>query len=907
MKKFALAGNPNCGKTTLFNSLTGSTAHVGNWPGVTVDKKEGVYKKCAEPISIIDLPGIYSLSPYTPEEVISRNYILDEKPDCVINIVDATNLERNLYLTTQIMEIDVPVVIALNMMDAVEKSGDKIDAGLLESKIGLPVAEISALKGKGLDELMNRAYEACQKKRKGCTVLHDSNLAHLIGDVKIALEGQGVDNPLFHAIKLAELDEIEVKNHPDSIKMVEDFKSTFNDDVFGNDFEAVVADSRYKYISKNYSSALTRKASKDKPCGTKETLTKSDKIDRVLTHKVWGIPIFLIVLFLIFHLTFSEDLLYLGAGGVFDKEIYAYDSNGQAITAYYDADGNILDTLIDENGNIVALYNSEGVEYTVFFDEDGRESDLVLDGEGRIEEIAAIPYAYDGNKNPVKVFYDADGNELVKLTDANGELLTLYNADGTAYAKFYNADGYEAELIVNEDGEFDGLAFVNGVDEFLSEVSVHTFFGYEEGVFSPGVILFNTLDFLTALINTAVGDALAQSPAWVSGFVCDGVLGGLFAILSFLPQILLLFLFFSILEDSGYMARVAFILDRIFRKFGLSGRAFMPMIMGFGCSIPAMVNTRTLADRNERISTIRVIPFFSCGAKLPILTAIAGAIVQFFGVGNADAITYGMYVLGIAVAILTVLLMRNTSMKGAVPPFIMELPSYHAPQPKNLMLHLWDKTKHFIKKAFTIILASTIVIWFVSHFSWGWTYLDDAQINGSILAGLGQLIQPIFTPLGFGSQLGSWGWVFVVAAITGLIAKENVIATFATLAACITAGFSANDSLEGVDSVVQMITATGVTVPALIAFIAFNMTTIPCFAAVATAKAELPDKKSFNFTLLFWIATSYTVGTIIYLIGSWWWTCFIFIAIAAVAITLIVLNNKGKLPKIKLPFPKAKG
>lgn len=309
MIKFALAGNPNCGKTTLFNSLTGSTAHVGNWPGVTVDKKEGVYKKCAEPISIVDLPGIYSLSPYTPEEVISRNFILDEKPDCIINIIDATNLERNLYLTTQIMEIDVPIVIALNMMDAVEKNGDKIDPAKLEEKIGLPVVAISALKEEGLDALMQRAYEICKSDRQGSTVLDGTQLMHLIRDCKIALEGQKVDNTLFHAIKLVELDEIEVAMHPESAKMVEEFKQTFEDDTFGSDFEAIVADSRYKYISKNYSTVVVKNKN-----GEKERLSRSDRADKVLTHKLWGIPIFLLILFAIFHLTFSENFLFIGYG-----------------------------------------------------------------------------------------------------------------------------------------------------------------------------------------------------------------------------------------------------------------------------------------------------------------------------------------------------------------------------------------------------------------------------------------------------------------------------------------------------------------------------------------------------------------------------------------------------------------
>ncbi len=860
MKRFALAGNPNCGKTTLFNNLTGSTAHVGNWPGVTVDKRTGVYKKCAEPVEIVDLPGIYSLSPYTPEEVIARNYILDEKPDCIINIVDATNLERNLYLTTQVMEIDVPVVIALNMMDEVEKLGNKIDEKLLEERLGVPVVKISALKETGLEELMKRAYAFSQKERKGATVLESSALSHLIGDVKIALKGQGVENPLFHAVKLVENDSIEAEMHKETLPMIEEFKNTFEDDVFGDDFEALVADARYKYISKYFAPVLTKKQKKF-------SMTKSDKIDKVLTHRVWGIPIFLVILFLVFHLTFSEDLLYLGAGGVFDKEVVAYTATQEVVT------------------------EDDFVPGAIYYDEDGNEVEAVFYGDEFVE-LAPVPYAYDKDGNKIETFYDADGNELTVLQDDEGEQLDLYDANGVKYETFYNADGWECALVLNDDGEFEDVEFVSEIDAFRSEISVHTFFGYEESVFSPGVILFNVMDTFTGFLSACMSEAMADAPAWASGLVVDGILGGLFSVLSFLPQILLLFLFFSILEDSGYMARVAFILDRIFRRFGLSGRAFMPMIMGFGCSIPAMTNTRTLADDKERTATIRVIPFFSCSAKLPILTAIAGGIVQFFGIGNADLITYAMYLLGIVVAIASVIIMRSTTMKGEVPPFIMELPTYHLPQFKALMIHLFDKAKHFIKKAFTIILASTIVIWFISHFSWNWQYLEDAEMNLSILAGLGGLLQPIFTPLGFGSQLGSFGWVFVVAAVTGLIAKENVIATFGTLAACISAGFSANEALGGVDSVVQMITATGITVPALIAFIAFNMTTIPCFAAVATAKAELPNKKSFNMTLLFWVATSYVVATMIYLIGSWWWTAFIFAAAIAAAVVGIVLYNK---------------
>ena len=749
MKKFALAGNPNCGKTTLFNLLTGSTAYVGNWPGVTVEKREGTYKKGAEPALIVDLPGIYSLSPYTPEEVISRNYILDERPDCVINIVDATNLERNLYLTTQLMEIDVPMVIALNMMDAVEKAGDKIDAAELERKIGIPVVRISALRGTGIKELMDRAIKASKTPRKGETVLEDSPVAHLVKDVSIALEGQKVVSPLFHAVKLSELDELETKAHPELVPTVNAFKATFSDDVFGGDLEAVVADARYKYISANFTSVVTKKNKKEK-------LTRSDRADKVLTHRIWGIPIFLVILFAVFHLTFSENFLFLNGFG---------------------------------EGWMPSL------------------EDLGMDTENFWVRVLACVY------------------------------------DGT--------------------------------------------------VFSPGCILNNLWnDIIVGELFGLIGQGIEQIPVeWVAGFLGNGVLEGIAAVLSFLPWILVLFLFFSILEDSGYMARVAFILDRIFRKFGLSGRAFMPMIMGFGCSIPATINTRTLADDNERTATIRVIPFFSCGAKLPILTAVAGAIVASFGVANADLITYAMYLLGIVTAIVCVLLMRSTTMRGDVPPFIMELPAYHAPRFSSLMIHLWDKTKHFVKKAFTIILASTIIIWVISHFSPTLEFLSDERINESILANFGRLVQPLLTPVGFGAQLGEWGWVFAVAAVTGLIAKENVISTFATLAACITGAALAEDE-SGITYVQAMIDATGIGIPGLIAFVAFNMTTIPCFAATATARAELPKGK-FGWTLLFWVATSYVVSMAVYLVGTWWWTVFLFAAVAAIVILSIVLYNKN--------------
>ncbi len=780
MLKVALAGNPNCGKTTLFNALTGSTAHVGNWPGVTVERRSGVYnKKGDNPIEIVDLPGIYSLSPYTPEEVISRNYIIDGddqgKPDCVINIVDASNLERNLYLTTQLMEMNIPVVVALNMMDILEKNGDILDSEKLSQVLGVPVVPVSALKETNIQELMEITLEEGSKERKGCSVLENCKVWNIINEVKDSLINEDVTHALYHAIKIVENDSIEIENHKNETKIVENKKQEINDEIFGNDLEAIVADTRYKFIQNNCSTCLTKaevKVETDKNGKVKEKLTKSDKIDKVLTHRVIGLIIFAVVLFLIFHLTFGEDLFYLGAMGVF--------------------------------------------------------------GEGK------TPFL-----------------------------------EGTAW---------------------EGLLFTGS------------------SIQSPGVFLQSCLtgltDWLTELTRNGLDNLGASN--WAIALVCDGLEAGIFSVLSFLPQILLLFAFFAFLEDSGYMARVAFILDRMFRKFGVTGRAFMPMIMGFGCSVPAMTNTRTLATERERIATIRVIPFFSCSAKLPILTACAGAIVTQFGFKNADLITYGMYLTGIVVAIFAIILMRNTTLKGETAPFIMELPSYRLPKFKALLLHVWDKGKHFVKKAFTIILVSNLVIWFLQSFTPSLQFIEyDEEIgfltelttNDSILANIGRSFQFLFTPLGFGSQLGSFGWVFAVGAITGLIAKENVIATFAMLGAVV-GNLAIKDpdfagTIEGATDVARMISATGINAPGLLAFIVFNMTTIPCFAAVATAKAEL-KKGTLKNTIAFWLIASYVSASAFYLIGTWWWTVFIYIALIALVIICIVLKNKKEAKKLNL-------
>lgn len=722
--KFALAGNPNCGKTTLFNSLTGATAHVGNWPGVTVDKREGVYKKLGEKVQIVDLPGIYSLSPYTPEEVVSRNFILDEKPDCVINVVDATNLERNLYLTTQILEIDVPVIIALNMMDAVEERGDKIRIEDLEKTFGVPVVEISALKNKNTAKLMERAYETAEKPRKGFSALKEGALSSLVETTAAALEKEGVLSPLFHAVKLIEADEIEVAAHPEANKIASDLKAAFPDDEFEGDFEAMVADGRYKYISAKFGKTVIRNKKRG-------SLTKSDKIDRVMTHKIWGIPIFLVIMFVVFHLVFSEDLLFLN--GIF------------------------------------------GLEIT--------------------------------NETAVNVF---------------------------------TGMGYEGEALA--------------------------------GIPSPGVFLQSWMGFVTGKIIELFQSFMPEG-TWYTGLVCDGILTGLDAVCSFLPQVLLLFLFMSIMEDSGYMARIAFIMDRAFRKFGLSGKAFIPLLMGFGCSVPAMMGAKTLEDERERDMTIRLTPFFSCGAKAPIwsMLALVGVIAGTFW---GDIFVFTIYLLGIAMAIVCALIMKLFSKNYEVPPFIMELPAYHAPQFKNLMAHLWEKLKHYVYKAATIITASIIVIWFLQNFGIEDGKFGMVAIENSILAAIGTALKYVFYPLGF--TQGENGWMYAVASLTGLVAKEDVVATMAVLLG----------TGEAEEEIAMAITLSA---PALYSFAAYNLFTVPCMAAVATARGE-STKKGFRITLAWWLLASYVISAVIYWVGMLYTVSLVGGIIVTVAIIALVVG-----------------
>ncbi|MDR1939263.1 MAG: ferrous iron transport protein B [Clostridiales bacterium] len=715
--KFALAGNPNSGKTTLFNSLTGSTAHVGNWPGVTIDKRSGFYKKGGGNVEIIDLPGIYSLSPYTPEEVVSRNFLLDEKPDCIINIVDSTNLERNLYLTTQLLELDVPVVIALNMTDALKKEGGEIDAAELERLFGVPSVKISALVGDGLDLLMQRAVNAAKQKRAGRSVLDSGKCAGVINAIKELYIKDNISNPLFHAVKLVENDGIETAANAAFAAKAEELKKGVETGVFEGDFEGLIADARYRYISENL--AAVQKKPAPRAVGF---LTKSDKIDRVLTHKVWGIPIFLLIMLGVFHITFGENFLFLGGW------------------------------LIPES--------------------------------------------------------------------------------------------------------FDSAIFGSGA------------------LNSPGVIIFNLMDAATSRLGEVVSSALPEG-MWYTSMISDGLFGGVFAVLSFVPQILVLFLFLSILEDSGYMARVAFIMDRAFRRFGLSGKAFMPLVMCFGCAVPGIMATRTLENKEERQRAIFLTPFFSCGAKLPIWAAFAGVFAMYRGL-NAELTVFSMYILGIVVAIVSAFLLKATIIKGETPPFIMELPSYRAPKPKNTIIHLWQKLKHYVIRAGTIIAAATVVIWFLSSFSFSFEWVGaDGNPEGSILGLISKYVfRWVFYPLGF--AMGENGWMFVVATLTGLIAKEVVVATMGVFA-----GMDGDEALETegselggtalggvIISVGGMLGGLNVAIPAMFAFMAFNLLSVPCMAAVAAARSELNDKKMLFKAIAFWIITAYAVSLVIFWVGT---------------------------------------
>ncbi len=679
--RIALAGNPNCGKTTLFNDITGSKQHVGNWPGVTVEQKTGKYKKNKE-VEIIDLPGIYSLSPYSAEEIVARDYIVDEKPDVLIDIVDGTNIERNLYLTLQVLETKIPTVIALNMMDEVEATGTKIDVKKLSQLLGVPVVPIVARSGKGIDELMKEAQNIASSNKYSELDVFSPQIKNYIEKLVCLIsenDNQGQiktsnSYELWQAIKILEEDEVVIEKLPENKKeKINSIISKANED-FNGDTEAEIADQRYKFISKVVNKTVTKKVN----INGKRQETKSDKIDKVLTNRFAAIPAFLVIMYALFAITFGEGPL--------------------------------------------------------------------------------------------------------------------------------------------------------GV-----------------GVWLQGIVC----DFWDGPLTETIMGAISSMGAaeWAMSLVGDGILAGVGGVVSFLPQILVLFLLMSFLEDSGYMARVAFVMDRIFRKFGLSGKSFIPLLMGYGCSVPALMASRTLESEKDRKLTMMITPFMSCGAKLPIYLMFAATLFAGY---NQTLIIYSIYMIGIVVAVVSALILSKTLFKGETSNFIMELPQYRIPTFKSVLIHAWEKVKGFAIKAGTIILASTILIWFLSNFN----FSGMCEMEDSILASLGNMIAWIFTPLGFGD------WRAAVGVVTGWIAKENIVSTFGVLFgatdAIAEAAMEGAAALPGISAVFTKASA--------FAYMTFNLLCMPCFAAVGAIKREMGSWKWTGITVAFQMVVAYIVALIVYML-----------------------------------------
>ncbi len=748
--KIALAGNPNCGKTTLFNALTGSNQFVGNWPGVTVEKKEGKLKGHKDVI-ITDLPGIYSLSPYTLEEVVARNYLIHERPDAIINIIDGTNIERNLYLSTQIMELGIPVIMAVNMMDLVEKSGDKIHIDKLKKKLGCEVVEISALKGTGIQKAAEKAVALAESK-KSVTPVHEFQ-----EDVEAAIhaveERLGSSVPesqkRFFAIKLLEKDDKikeQMTNVPDVSREIKVLEDKFDDDT-----ESIITNERYVYISSIIGLCCTKNKTKK--------LTTSDKIDRIVTNRWLALPIFAVIMWLVYYVSVST------VGG------WATDWANDGVFG----DGwHLFGIGTSSYENAAAVY-SRADQIVAAVDEDGKVTSVdIVDDEDKVIET-------------------------VKISDS------------------VVAD---AEKVV-EAGEPDPADY---------------------GVWVPGVpvVIESGLD--------AIGCA-----DWLKGLILDGIVAGVGAVLGFVPQMLVLFIFLAFLEACGYMARVAFIMDRIFRKFGLSGKSFIPMLIGTGCGVPGVMASRTIENDRDRKMTIMTTTFIPCGAKLPIIALIAGALFN-----GASWVAPSAYFVGIAAIICSGIILKKTKLFAGDPaPFVMELPAYHMPTVSNVLRSMWERAWSFIKKAGTIILLSTIVLWFLMNFGWvdgSFGMLEAEQLNDSILSKIGSIIAPLFIPLGWGD------WKMAVAAVTGLIAKENVVGTFGVL-------FGFAEVAENGNEVWGQL-AGSMTQIAAYSFLVFNLLCAPCFAAMGAIKREMNNTKWFWTAIGYQCGLAYVVSLCIYQLGN---------------------------------------
>ena len=803
--KIALAGNPNCGKTTLFNALTGSNQFVGNWPGVTVEKKEGKLKGNKD-VTITDLPGIYSLSPYTLEEVVARNYLINEKPDAIINIIDGTNIERNLYLSTQIMELGIPVIMAVNMVDLLERNGITLNASKLSEKLGCEVVEISALKGTGIREAADKAVKLAKAGKVNQSVHKFDDGVETVIDAVKAKMGSDVaeEQKRFFAIKLLERDDKIgqlMKNVPDVSAEIDKLEKDFDDDT-----ESIITNERYVYIS----SIIDDCVKKNK----KEKLTTSDKIDKIVTNRILALPIFAVVMFLVYYISmvtvgtaatdwandglFGDGFHLFGIGTSAYEEVAEEYGDSDAIIAAY------VESLGDDGETIADAIDTEADDY---------DSDNAVKA---LEELKTMVTPSDS------VEYTIEDEETLETTDeeANSEDITA-----------------AIDLAIKYDGAAPDPA--------------------DYGVWVPGipVIIGNGLEAI-------------HCADWLQGLILDGIVAGVGAVLGFVPQMLVLFIFLAFLESCGYMARVAFIMDRIFRKFGLSGKSFIPMLIGSGCG--GIMASRTIENERDRRMTIMTTTFIPCGAKTPFIAMIAGAIF-----GGSAWVATSAYFIGMAAIICSGIILKKTKLFAGDPaPFVMELPPYHIPTVGNVLRSMWERGWSFIKKAGTIILLSTIVVWFTTYFGFidgGFHMLSEDEIDHSILAYIGNAIAWIFIPLGWGN------WQATVASITGLVAKENIVGTMGIL--------YGGGELSTYAELAKQFTAL-----AGFSFLTFNLLCAPCFAAIGAIKREMNSAKWTWTAIGYQCGYAYIVSLCIYNIGSlftgkvtgigWLW---VIVAIALVA------------------------
>ena len=788
--RIALAGNPNSGKTTLFNALTGSNQFVGNWPGVTVEKKEGKLKK-HDGVIVTDLPGIYSLSPYTLEEVVARNYLIAERPDAILNIIDGTNLERNLYLTTQLTELGIPVVIAINMMDIVKKNGDKIDTAELSRQLGCKVVEISALKGTGVMEAAEAAIDAAKNAKTVPQHTFSGCVEHAIAHIEeAAVHNLPEEQQRWYAIKIFERDDKvldALKIDPATMAHIEkDIKAA--EEEMDDDAESIITNERYIYIG-----SIIKACYKKKNVGK---LTASDKIDRVVTNRWLGLPIFAAVMFLVYWVA----MVAVGApatdwanDGLFGDGWHLFGIGSKAYN----------DTNDEYTSAVQAVDAFLGVEIDPEADD--------FDAQALLDEM--------------KSFQKTSDTATVDVEDEE----TLAINTMTAYYDALPAGADEMDDVVQ-------MTYVDAVN-YLSENGFDAPDPADYGVWVPGVPVL-------------VGDLLEKCNAadWLSGLILDGIVAGVGAVLGFVPQMLVLFLMLAFLEACGYMSRIAFVLDRVFRKFGLSGKSFIPMLIGVGCGVPGVMASRTIENERDRRMTIMTTTFIPCGAKVPFIGMIAGALF-----GGSAWVSTSAYFIGMAAIICSGIMLKKTKMFAGEPaPFVMELPAYHWPTLGNVLRSMWERGWSFIKKAGTIILLSTIFVWFTTYFGWasdGFRMLSEDEIDCSILAKIGGVIAWIFKPLGWGN------WQAAVASITGLVAKENIVGTLGIL-------------YGGGDGTVYQNIAHAFTGITGYSFLVFNLLCAPCFAAIGAIKREMNSQKWTWFAIGYQCGFAYVIALMINQFGS---------------------------------------